>query len=371
VVLTRSVIDNNATGATFQGELVKEGLTPTTSYGFIWNSVEPNISRSYKVIVGTVLEKGVFKCRISSSLCQGVDYYIKAFATYDGKTVLGNTVLIHSKGIDDNPWSRTLVGFNLRGWAQPFGSSNDHSGHVLYPNGIAYTYDPDLNKFSASTEFPVSGNSGTRFTSINLDNDQYFFSDINRNLYKLSDDKWSVQSTFPFNYGNYYGFYHGYTVDGNILILSSYKSYIYFPKTNTWEERATLPENLGYSIGGTDLNGKAYIMTASKNICEYDPKTDGWKFITKWSGFNEDHVCAFSYQNKLYFGFKQGTGNNKIDKELWSYDLATNEWKLACLLPVDVTYGSLFSFRIKDNFYFATSRDEHFDLYKLDMSKLN
>jgi len=374
VILTLNVIDNNTTGATFRGEALKVGLTPTTSYGFIWNSEEPTMAKSYKVILGTDLEKGVFSCRISDSLCNGVDYYIKAFATYESKTVISNTVVLHSQGSKNIPWSRVLTKFYLPGWQNPYGSSNNIYGHVLYQNAAAFTYDPEKNKFSASAKFPYSGNTGTNYTSVNLVNTQYFFNNINSNLYKLSDDKWSVQTTIPFSYGTFEGYYHGYAVDGNILILSSYKSYIYFPKTNKWEERAALPENFGnYSIGGTDLDGKAYMMTNTKNICEYDPETDVWKLLTKYPDISNDKICAFSYRNKLYFGLglKPGTDYNWIDKNLWSYDLTTSKWKLACILPVDVTFDSLFSFRIKDNFYFASNNSgEHFDLYKLDMSKL-
>jgi len=373
VVLTLSVSNNNSSGATFRGELLKEGLSPTTSYGFIWNSVEPTINESYKVILGTKFVKGVFNCRFSDSLSSGVDYYIKAFATYDDKTVLGNTVVLHSQGSKNMPWSKVLTKINLPGIRNPYGCSNDIYGTVLFQDGAAYSYDPDKNKFSASAKFPNTGSSDIMYTSVNLDNTLYFFNNMYSNLYKLSDNKWSVNTKIPFSYSSFDGYYHSYAVDGNILILSSFKSYIYFPKTFIWEERAALPESFGNkTIGGTDLNGKAYLMTNTKNICEYDPKSDTWKLITKYPDISNDKINAFSYGNKLYFGLrlKHSSDFNLIDQNLWSFDLTTKKWELACILPAVVTYNFFFSFRIKDNFYFATKNDVYFELFKLDMSKL-
>lgn len=204
----------------------------------------------------------------------------------------------------------------------------------------------------------------------------------NKNLYVLSDGNWSVQTTIPFNYYYFYdGSYYGFTVDNTIVILSAVNSYSYNLGTNTWEKRALLPHAFGTNIiVGTEMNGKAYLLTNSGTICEYDPKTNEWKLITEYVKYLNDKICAFSYKNKLYFGLglKQNTESeldpdrttNWVDNELWSYDLTTNKRELACILPVDLHFGNFFSFRIKDNFYFGNRNTTFYDIYKLDMSKL-
>jgi hypothetical protein len=376
VILTLNPTDIDSTGATFNGRLIKAGTNETTSYGFIWSLEEPNLDNSYKIITGSEIPEGVFTARVNFSLSRGFEYKIKVFATYNDKTVYGNTVKIISKGCDKSPWAKEISSVRLKDYQiRTYGFSDNNYGYVLFtvePEGDIFRYDPIKNQFSWAYKSPVAGYTSSTYTCVNLNDDQYFFdADDSNKLYKLHNGVWTLQSYSPFNYDSFGGYYHGYAVSGKILILSSAASYSYDPGSNSWQKKMNIP-GINYdiiSIGGTDLNGIAYVMTTDKKIQKYDPDKDSWEYITSYPGYFKHNIIAFSHENKIYFGFSY---SNTIDRSFWSFDISTKIWKETERFPLNISPTDIFYFYLKGKLYighhYVNSADTY-ELFSLDPSK--
>jgi hypothetical protein len=367
LIKTLIPINIDETGATFRGELVLEGKKRTTSYGFTWSIQEPNVKASNKIILGRELSEGIFESRIDSLLGKGFEYKIRTFATYDDKTVYGNTVTFESKGSEKSIWSKELSDVPLEGWGRPYGWSDGENGYVIFQNAIVYRFDPVNISFARTGDFPISGNTGTTYTSIGVDNIQYVFSDHNRNLYQLDRGVWSVKTNTPFSYGYFGGYYHGYATLNQIFLLSSTQSFSYNLLTHLWQTKSAMPAQ-NYSIGGTDLNGFAYLMDYGKNIIKYDPEENTWQYISKFpANFSFGKLIGFSHENTIFFGFCY---DRNIEENFWGYNLTTNSWKEIELFPIDFDSGKIFHFYLKGKLYIGHSKTGIYDIYSLDTSKL-
>jgi len=358
IIRTLTPTHVDASGATFCGELIQEGNTQTTSFGFIWSDVEPDINESNKIILGEVITSGTFEIRIDSAFVKGVEYKIKAFATYSDKTVYGNTISIFSKGCSKSSWSLELRRFPLKVInCSSYGNADNEYGYISFADSRNFIYDPVKNEISGTVKFPIETHS--LYTSVIINKIQYFFTYLNTNLYKLENGAWSVQSIIPFNYGNFNGYYLGFAVSGKLYILSSYRSYMYDPDTDIWQSKAILSSGPGASSGGTVLNNKAYIITGGKAIWEYDINTDSWVYKTSFPGniVSSGLVVSFSYNDKIYFGLSYTRFSDNLhslsnmDRRLWSYDPVSNKWNILEGFPVTLSTGGLFYFFLKDNLY--------------------
>ncbi len=83
-VLTVSVSDINATGATLNGNITAEGSDPVTERGFIYGTSETNLSQRAECGTGT----GTFN-KALTGLSASTTYYFKAYATSDAGTSYG------------------------------------------------------------------------------------------------------------------------------------------------------------------------------------------------------------------------------------------------------------------------------------------
>lgn len=385
IITTLNPANIDETGATFRGEIVKKGKNKTTSYGFTWSIQDPNINTSEKIVLGSQLAEGIFETRIISSLPKGFEFKIRAFATYNDKTVYGNMVTLLSKGDEKSIWSKELESIKLDGWGTPYGWSDGENGYVIFQSGNVYKFDPEKRLFSKVVDFPVSGNSGTKFTSIGIDNIQYVLSDINKNLYKLEGGVWSIKSNNPFYYGQYDTYYHGYSTLNQIFLLSSSQSFSYNPETSLWQPESVMPASC-ISIGGTDLNGFAYVMDARKNIRKYNPQENNWQYISTFPGsfpngavYFDDYyhrkLIGFSHDNSIFFGFMHEDASN-LKESIWSFNLTTNSWKELEAFPEKLDFGEIFSFYLKGKLYIGYGNITNFlisgpyTLYSLNTSRL-
>lgn len=374
IITTLNPTNIDETGATFRGELVQEGKNKTSSYGFTWSIQEPNIKTSEKIVLGYELSEGVFETRINFSLVKDFEYKIRTFATYSDKTVYGNTVTLVSKGSEKSPWSKELSGISLEGWATPYGWSDGENGYVIFQNAIVYSFDPENMLFTRIHDFPISGNTGTRYTSVAIDNIQYVFSDNDKNLYQLNKGVWSIKTNTPFRYGYFTGYYHGYSTLNQIYLLSSTQSFSYNPKTGLWQTKSAMPAQ-NYSVGGTDLNGFAYVMDCGGKIRKYNPQEDTWQDISTFPGrflegsvyFYNCKMIGFSHDNSIYFGFCY---YNDIEENIWGFNLTTNSWKEIEPFPEDFNSGKIFYFYLKGKLYIGHGNSGNYDIYSLDTSKL-
>lgn len=373
IILTNSPTDVDETGATFQGRLISEGKLPTTSYGFVWGIKDQTVEIANRISIDENPGATKFAIRIDHALAKDVEYKIRAFATSENTTVYGNTISFISKGSTQNGW--TILNSNAKniyGYVA-YSFSDGEFGYRLNHTKMV-RFDPSTYQISDYTDFPASGGDFTNYTVVGLGRDQYFFSSLSNWLYRLSNGKWNTQSGIPFPYWEFGYYYQGLSANNKIYILSSYESYMYDPNSDTWEHKARLPIEGGYSNAGTTLNGKAYVITSDKNLWEYDPVTDKWSLKSQYPGILGDRLVSFSYNSKLYFGISttRKEANMLVDKRLWSLDLASNKWIMVEEFPADHDYGGLFYFFIKDNLYVGmenSGNSYNYTLWKYDPSK--
>lgn len=373
-LITLDAVDVDSTGATFKCEVLDAGTSLTTSYGFLWSTeVEPDMNNSKKKVLGTVVPENGFSTRIDSLFYTGIDYYIRAFATFGKKTVYGRTRTVTSQGCI-TAWKKMLSNVTLTGSGNPYGSSNNVTGHILFQNGLSYKYDPELNKFSTSTKFPSSFLNREDITAVSVPDCQYFYNKNDWTLYKLKDNEWSIHSKVPLNlnimryrFENNNLVFFGCIYLNTLYLLNEETSFAYHIETNSWEILEPYPLNYSSSIfAGCYLNGKAYLLNRSAEIYEYDIATNKWHYKTKFPGSTTQggNMLSFSYDNKLYFGL------NENDKKIRSYDLITDKWKELEPFPEESAATNRFYIRINGNIYIGYAIAGKYDLYKLDLSKL-
>lgn len=355
IIKTLDVIDIDESGATFQGALVKEGSTTTSSYGFVWDIKNPNINYANKVILGKNIDSLTFNVRIDSTIINDLIYNVRVFATYDEKTLYGNVIQFGSKGCTKSGWSFELTNINMPGCNGPFGSSNDELGYIIFENSQVYLYNPIEKEILKSSDFPLRVSSNTLYTSFGIGNDQYFLCDQDNHLYKLHNGKWTQHSNRAFHYsyiGNCYGFAAS---SDKIYLLNPYQSYMYDLKLDLWEKKADLnKEKWGYYVGGIDIKNKAYVLTSNKNVLEYDIESDSWIEKTKYPGNLYDKIISFSYNNKLFFGLSHhdhSAETNWFDRNLWIYDPDLDIWSCTQEFPIELRNGNLFFFFLKEKLY--------------------
>ncbi|MEQ9373692.1 MAG: hypothetical protein RIG68_00795 [Imperialibacter sp.] len=364
--------DNDATGATFHAEALQKGANETTSFGFVWDTSEPTVENSHKIELGEKLNTGLFEKSVNYGLAKGVTYKVRAFTTYADKTVYGNSISFTSKGSEKDPWELLLTEVDLVGWSSMHGSSTSEKGYFLFQSSDFHAFDPAENKFSEAPNFPVRGNTGTRFTSVTIDDTQYFFNSIDQHLYKFANNSWTIQSQAPFSPGRWSGYYHGHATDNEIYILSSYLSYKYDLRTGQWSQKSRLPTNYGYSIGGASLGSKAYLVTTDKNIWEYETSTNSWVVKTQYPGSLKETIIAFSHNNKLYFGLSSNNYHVQtdwMDKDLWSYTPDSDTWELVASFPVSLEPSGLFYFSVANKLYIGQGF-QRYDLWVCHLSEI-
>jgi len=373
IIRTLDVVDIDSTGATFQGELVKKGTRPTTTYGFVWDANVPDIDRSYTVVLGNNINSSSFNVRIDHSLAKGLEYNVRAFATQESKRVYGNTIKIISKGGANSAWSLEKADIKIDGQGTTYGSSTDVAGFIIFQTWGVYFYNPETNEISRSTNFPLPGDYATQFTSVSIGNIQYVFNSKDCNIYKFQSESWTKLSQAPFYYGDNINYYE-FSVSDNIFFLGLGLSYMYNIKTNIWQRLTNIPVYYPYhSIGGTHINNKAYIITSDKNIWEYNTDNDTWTNKTSYPGIVYGKIISFSYNGKLYCGLSYHNNleyYNWFDREFWIYDPLLNKWSRTQQFPMDLINGNIFFFSIKNKLYIGHQDDKTYNIWKFDPAKI-
>lgn len=158
--------------------------------------------------------------------------------------------------------------------------------------------------------------------------------------------------------------------------LSSTHSFSYNPQTGLWQTKSAMPAQ-NYSIGGTDLNGFAYVMDCGKKIKKYNPQENTWQEVSTFPGnFPEGSVyynryngnmIGFSHENSIFFGFCY---DSDIEEDIWEFNLTTNSWKEIEPFPKDLNSGKIFYFYLKGKLYIGHGDSGTYDIYSLDTSKL-
>lgn len=93
---------NNITeqGATFNAEILLDGVEDVVEYGFVWSveRINPNIHHSNRLIYKKAMGEGKFSDHISTTLMTDTTYNVRAFAKTQNHTIYGDLVKFKSKG---------------------------------------------------------------------------------------------------------------------------------------------------------------------------------------------------------------------------------------------------------------------------------
>lgn len=346
--IIRTLVPKNidSSGATFQGELITAGKSATTSYGFIWDTVEPDLETSNKIELGTAVPEGEFEKRIESLLAKDVEYKVRAYAVQNGKAIYSNTISFTSLGSKASTWGIEAKVTGAMGGFSAIGGTDEQYGYIIYQLGECFRYDPVKETISSIQNYPAAFNSGSQFATCSYNGVLYVFGS-NSNLYKYDNNAWSLVSPLPFNFTNFGGYYHAFSNNGFIYIISSYQSYAYDVANNFWYPLPPDPVSDTYSIAGAFHQGKGYLLMKNKTFWEYDIATGIWTEKKEYPGINEDRLVTYARDSKLYFGLQQ-------HPEFWTYNTSVNEWQSAEKFPGSLEdVGRQFHFVINNKLYYG------------------
>ncbi len=98
-VVTLEVSKITSSGAQFSAEITHPGSGDIVEYGFVWGEEKnPNVEDSEKKILDGVFNTGVFHTEISTTLKEGVNYFVRAYAKNDDYLVYGINLSFLSLG---------------------------------------------------------------------------------------------------------------------------------------------------------------------------------------------------------------------------------------------------------------------------------
>jgi N-acetylneuraminic acid mutarotase len=283
-------------------------------------------------------------------------------------------------------WTNMNKSVTLPGWEDLYCFEYADRFYALFQDGSLYSFNMEALEVVQENNFPGSGNTGTKFNAVNLQNVSYIFNSIDNKLYRFEDGKWTVHCDLPFYYDGFGGYYQGLTFSNSLYLLSSNLSYRYIPETNEWFELAEIPDYYesedhmthivyaGYTINGTVVNNKAYVISSVGDIFCYNPESDNWEYITKYPGVILDRIVCFSSDNKIYFGLSHIDHSPSyfekwLENELWSYDLSADTWNEEEKIPFELPPNECFYFQFNDKLYFGYAPlPNYYQLYRFDPS---
>jgi N-acetylneuraminic acid mutarotase len=99
LIQTGDITDIDSTGAVFNAKIADLGKEKVDEYGFVWDTKqEPDILRSEKYKISTLPKTGAVKEHISTTLKNGVKYYVRAFIKSNNYLTYGKEVSFTSSG---------------------------------------------------------------------------------------------------------------------------------------------------------------------------------------------------------------------------------------------------------------------------------
>ena len=119
-----------------------------------------------------------------------------------------------------------------------------------------------------------------------------------------------------------------------VLIVSSITAY-----SQTWESKASLPNNIGkhhpvtFGIGdyGYLTTGTSGTSQVTNDFLKYDPATDTWSELTDFPGTARSFAIGATYNGKAYLAF--GLSQTQFLNDLWEFDPVTETWKELASCP--------------------------------------
>lgn len=364
ILLTLEPSNIDETGATFRGEVLREGLLETNSYGFVWGKLRPTLESASITSLGKSPSKGIFEARVDSGILNGETYYIRAFASFPDKNVYGDVISMVGGGSIKDVAVVRIENFTTGAFATPYASMTTEKGSLLFPNSEMVYFDPESNTFSEGPLFPDPPRTDRRFGSVSIGNTQYFVNTQNNNLYRLENDNWTLLTQTPINFFSKF-FYFLHATGNKIYILGIagfVDSYVYDLENNTWSSISGIPvDNSGIVSGSFSMGEVAYALTKDKRFWKYIPATDTWTQLSTFPGETKGTLISTKDSDKLYIGFsfaKTGERFDWKDRRFYAYDSVNDSWRQTGINIIYPERGKLYYFTLKERLYIGNINGE-------------
>lgn len=177
----------------------------------------------------------------------------------------------------------------------------------------------------------------------------------------------TIASPIAFSYEN-----NGYVIGNVQLNFLAKKMSKYNPDSSTWLDHGEFPcsANSGmyhFQLGNkliVGMGGEQGFVSSdnSKEVWEYDLETEEWTRKNDFPGGARRDGISFIYDGEGYFGFGVGYDiNNNIFNnfsDLWKYDQENDQWDLMEDFPVS-SRQNLFAFVLGNSLYFGGGRNQN------------
>ncbi|HEX2968320.1 MAG TPA: IPT/TIG domain-containing protein [Bacteroidales bacterium] len=246
--------------------------------------------------------------------------------------------------VTEGEWSKIQLASDLI-WSESnsynnssFGFSVKGKGYLLPIEGYIYSFDPVTN--TLNRDVLNSLGSGSSFTVMN--DTCYIIS--NSSIYRFENGFTQIGTINYCRNGVAFST-PGYVYYGLSNDPQYYSTNVRLYKYNLKTGNSTLISNFPgskytYPIASQQINNKAYILFNDRSFYEYDPVLNQWNVKQSLPGSSNIYgTCSFVLNNNIYIGCGRNTASGgKIYEEIYSYDIAANNWQLKTTFPGEPRY---------------------------------
>ncbi|MEO9966372.1 MAG: hypothetical protein ABJF11_11320 [Reichenbachiella sp.] len=145
----------------------------------------------------------------------------------------------------------------------------------------------------------------------------------------LESDAWHVyaESQYP---GELRQFPSGFLIENSFHVGMGFKDgsptsitewWAYDIDANTWEQKESIPDGVGFESRGFSIGSKGYMLSSSDNenpatFWEYDAINDRWSKKSSFPGQSRNHPLSIAVNGKGYIG----GGSFQFSNDLWEFD---------------------------------------------------
>lgn len=414
IAITYEVVNISSEGAEFRGSIESLGTDQKViKYGFVWGEeTKPTINSSF-ITFSDNFKLGTFSKVINYDLAKDQVYYVRGFIQTENLIVYGNvesfisqgsnapeiTEISPEKGTDGS--EITIKGnYFSNNPARNFVTIGDQTANIISSTETEIKFvspiSPLIGDFDLTVE--VAGKKttalqkfsirGPRINSLSKSNGRVGDLLIATGEYFADENSLSLffGSIIPYQqYENYSQTYILSTTELECYVpdyvgrdvnleLYSYsplfgplqKKHVFpqkFTILNSWNNisnqvplERNYPGLSGWGYKSTQINNLVYVM-GGKTMYEYNINTNVWTRKADFPGEYRYFGTAFSYQNKVYYGFGEAyydppfVGRKSIfPNDLWIYDPTNNTWTKQLDSPFPGRRNAI-SFVINDHAY--------------------
>ncbi len=167
-----------------------------------------------------------------------------------------------------------------------------------------------------------------------------------------SNDQWSQVADIPFDETHSRS---AFAIEDDLYVLVNKQLVLYDLSSNSWTDRAFYPGNGTHEVTAIGYYGFGYAGCGARlnpnhserDFFQYDPEKDEWIRKNDFLGFHRRACSSFAYDGKIYFAlgrchnvtrslsFEDPMSNPQYLRDIFAYDISTNEWTKVSLFPDD------------------------------------